>query len=135
LFFPSSPPIMIYTLCTIGIRDGKRIVKMPRVGVLWRPSFLYEGSRPPKKLDLQRTPQQKVMPYWQPCHFSSMLEVLHQISLGYSVNPSRQRTHFIANHIASFPQNSRLGALFHCSLNGPQLDICLLFEYFDKACS
>ena len=36
---------------------------------------------------------------------SSILEVLHWISLGHIVNPNQRRTQFIANHTTSFPQN------------------------------
>ena len=77
--------------------------EMPRIGPLWRPSFLFEDFRFLKKFDLQRTPLPNKY-----CHviFSFMLEVLHWRSLGCSVNLGQWRTHYVANHIAAFPYNS-----------------------------
>ena len=50
-------------------------------------SFLSEALRLPKKLDLRRpTLQKKVSPHWHPCHFLSMYNILHQRTLGRSVN-------------------------------------------------
>ena len=41
----------------VGMANKMEIlIRMPRVGVLTRPSFLFKGSRLPKKFDLQRTP-------------------------------------------------------------------------------
>ena len=40
-------------------REKNKILKMPQVGVLWRPSFLSKGFRLPKKLNLRRTPLAK----------------------------------------------------------------------------
>ena len=44
----------------------ENITKMPQVGVLKRPSFLFEGLSSPKKFDLQRTPLTKKC-----CHVSN----------------------------------------------------------------
>lgn len=44
---------------------------------------------------------------------SSILEVLHQRSVGRNVNLGWWRTHFVANHIGSIPPKFFTGALLH----------------------
>jgi hypothetical protein len=65
-------------------QDGKNnlFFEMPKVGVLRRPSFLSEGLKWPKVLDLQRTPLTKnvamltVMSFFHPCLKSSVTKML-----------------------------------------------------------
>ena len=59
-----------------------------KIGVLWRPSFLFEDLKLPKKLDLRRTALTKsLVMLIAMSFFHSMLEVLHYRILGRSVNP------------------------------------------------
>jgi hypothetical protein len=51
----------------------ENLIRIPRVGVLTRSSFLFKGSRLPQKFDLQRTPlahkNKNVCHVGKPCHF------------------------------------------------------------------
>lgn len=85
-----------YFEAVVGTADKmeKIILKeMSQVGVLFKSSFLCEGLRLPKKLGLWRIPLAKSVTMLpnnvrQPCHFSSVLGVLHRRSLHSGVNPS-----------------------------------------------
>ncbi len=84
--------------------DEKTIKYFIQVGVLRRSSFLSEALRLPKKLDLRRTPLLKSVRHVG-IHviFSSMYNVLHQRTLGRSVNHHRTRVLLSANQILEFP--------------------------------
>ena len=71
--------------------EKKTSKEMPQVGALLRPSFLSEGLRSSKKLDMQRTPLAKSFALLTSMSFfHSCFEVaLHQRSLGHSVNPEQ----------------------------------------------
>ena len=83
------------------LRQG--MVCRRRVGVLRRSSFLSEALRLPEKLDLHRTPLLKsVRHVGILVIFSSMYNVLHQRTLGCSVNPQWTRLLLPANQILEF---------------------------------
>ena len=61
--------------------------KTNKVGVLRRPRFLFKALRLPKKLDLRRTLiQKKCRRIGNLVNFSSIYQILHQKTLGRSVN-------------------------------------------------
>ena len=87
--------------------DEKTVKYFTQVGVLRRSSVLSEALRLPKKPNLQKTPLLKSV-----CHadihviFSSMYNVLHRRTLGYSVNHHWTRVLLSANQNSEFPYNS-----------------------------
>ena len=90
---------------------------LPQVGDLHRPSFLYEGLRLPKKLDLQRSPLARSVAMLIIISSVIMLELLHHTGLGHSINLGRWRTHFVAIITLLHSPQILDRALRHRSLN------------------
>ena len=84
--------------------DDKTIKHFIQVGVLWRSIFLSEALRLPKEIDLRRTPLLKsIRQVGIHVIFSFMYKVLHQMTLGRSVNHHQTRLLLSANQILEFP--------------------------------
>ena len=91
-----------------GSQDGKKTTTIinkyiPRV--LWRPSFLYEGSSCPRNSTCRGPPCKNIIltSFFHPCSKSSAGEVLVIVW-----TPTNKETHFVANHMAPFHYNSWL---------------------------
>ena len=86
-------------------REDEKTIKFSiHVGVLRWSSFMSKALRLPKELDLRRTPLlESIRHVGIHVIFSSMYNVLHQRTLGSSVNHHRTRVLLSANQIFEFP--------------------------------